>query len=152
MKIIWVSTSAIGPASRILEQKYMGSSGVWIQTIFEELMTCRQVQMYFMCFSKELRGNEILHKANNEGEAYCLPMPQISLGRSAPDELKKKIEKIIREIGPDIIQIWGTETCVQNVVAECVPEIPKVVFLQGLIGIHDRYHNSDLKKIGVSYR
>lgn len=151
MKILWVSASAIGPASRILGQPYLGSSGVWIQTIYEELKESADVEMYFLCFSKKTPKRIIVHNKSEEGHAYCLNMPKISLGRKAPEYLKCNVEKVIRSVQPDIIQIWGTETCVQNIVANVAPEIPKVVFLQGLIGIHDRYHNANLKKIGLSY-
>ena len=153
MRILWVSASAIGPASRILEQKYGGSSGVWIQTIYEELKEKNDnAEMFFLCFSKNVKKNTVIHKKNAEGEAFCLNMPRVSLGRNAPEHLKKNIERIIDDIKPDIIHIWGTETCVQNVVADCAENIPKIVFIQGIIGVHDRYHNSDLKKQGLIYK
>lgn len=152
MRVLWVSASAIGPASRILGKKYNGSSGVWIQNIYEELMECNDVEMSFLCFSKEIGKNEIFHNKTEEGNAFCLNMPRISLGRPAPKCLLKNVEKVITDVQPDIIHIWGTETCVQNVVAEVAKEVPKIVFLQGLIGIHDRYHNTDLKKIGLNLR
>ena len=145
MKVLWVSASAMGPASRILGMEYKGFSGVWIQNIYEELKGLENCELSFLCFSKALGRNEIVFKTTDEGVAYCLKMPQVSFGRPAPGYLKKNVSKVLQKIKPDVVHIWGTETCVQNVVAECAPDIPKVVFLQGIIGIHSRYSGGYLK-------
>lgn len=150
MRVLWVSASAIGPASRILAEKYSGSSGSWIQTIYEEMISETKPDMFFLCFSKSLKPGAIEHRCSEEGEAFRTFMPTISLGRTAPKKVKKAVEIIINKIHPDIIHIWGTETCVQNIVAECGKGIPKVVFIQGIIGIHDRYHNINVKRYGLS--
>ena len=38
MRILWVSTSPMGPASRILKMPSPGSSGGWIQSEYEALV------------------------------------------------------------------------------------------------------------------
>ena len=150
MKVLWVSAAATGPASRILGVEYKGSSGVWIQNIYEELKGLNDCELAYLCFSKAQRKNEIVFKKTGEGAAYCLKMPGVSLGRPAPDYLKNNVNLVLERVKPDIIHIWGTETCVQNVVAQCAPDIPKVVFLQGIIGIHSRYGGGYLD--GKEYR
>ena len=150
MKILWVTASPIGPASRILGVKYQGASGVWIQNIYEQIKQKSDFELSFLCFSKALKKNEIIHKTAKEGQAYCLNMPALPFGRPASDALKMNVQSVIGQINPDIIHIWGTETTVQNVVAQCAPKIPKVTFLQGLIGIHGRYRGGYLKNSGYS--
>lgn len=149
MRILWVSASPIGPAARILNMPYGGSSGVWIQTIYEELARGGENEMFFLCYSRAVGRKQALKSKTEEGTAYCLPMPRISFGRRAPAHLKKSVARAVAEIRPDIIHIWGTETCVQNVVAEVAPDVPKVVFLQGLINVHKRYYNAPTRRLSL---
>lgn len=138
MKVLWVSTSPIGPASRILSFPYQGTSGGWIQTEYEAL-DFKDISLYFLCASPEIPLGEIKHASSNEGEAYCVNLPKISFGIKPPKTLKDNIEKIIQTVNPDIIQIWGTESCISYLASECCPQIKKVIFIQGLIGMHSRY-------------
>ncbi|HAN21281.1 MAG: hypothetical protein A2Y15_02260 [Clostridiales bacterium GWF2_36_10] len=138
MKILWVSTSPIGPASRILSLPYQGTSGGWIQTEYEAL-SLQDVSMFFLCASPEIPLGQVKHASSSEGEAYCVNLPKISYGIKPSEVLKNNIENIIKEISPDIIQIWGTESCISYLASECCSQIKKVIFLQGLVGVHTRY-------------
>lgn len=138
MKILWVSNSPIGPAAKILDEAYSGTSGGWIQSEYEALEKSN-VEMAFICTSATVKKNEVIHKKNEMGEVYCFKAPRPSTGIKNPEYLVHGITKAIDEIKPDIIQIWGTETCVSNIVSSCAPHIPKIIFIQGLIGVHARY-------------
>lgn len=138
MKILWVSNSPIGPAARILDESYSGTSGGWIQSEYEALDKSG-VEMAFICTASGIKKNEIVHKSSDLGEAYCLRAPRPASGIRNPGYLVRGIERIINEVNPDIIQIWGTETCLSNIVSRIRPDIPKVIFIQGLIGVHARY-------------
>ena len=37
MRVLWVTASPLGPAARILNMQNAGTSGGWIQTIYEEI-------------------------------------------------------------------------------------------------------------------
>lgn len=141
MKILWVSNSPIGPAAQILEGKYQGSSGGWIQSEYEALNNIEEHQMYFLCSLKTVKPGEYIHKANSTGEVFCVNQPILSSGVRNPKKLVKTVENVIRQIEPDLIQIWGTETCLSNIVAHDPFDVAKVVFIQGLIGVHVRYLN-----------
>lgn len=148
VKALWVTASPVGPSARILGIT-AGTSGGWVQTIYEEIKG-QDIDLDFLCYSKDVKLGEIKKAASDIGEnVYCLNMPQVSFGVEPSEKLKKQVEGVIDEVNPDIIQIWGTETVVQNVVASCAPEIPKVVFLQGLIGMHSRYYGGKLEDIGL---
>ena len=149
MKILWVTAAPIGPASRILDCPYKGTSGGWVQNIYEEIEHNADNQMSFLCFDKKIKLGSEKYARTQEGEAYCFHMPQVSFGRKAPKKLKRQVEDVILKIKPDIIQIWGTETCVQNMIAQCAPDISKVVFIQGIIGIHERYRGGGLDKLNL---
>ena len=148
MKALWVTASPVGPSARILGTT-AGTSGGWVQTIYEEI-NGQDIDLDFLCYAKDVKLGEIKKATSIIGEkVYCLNMPQVSFGVEPSETLKKQVEEVIADVRPDIIQIWGTETVVQNVVASCAPHIPKVVFLQGLIGMHSRYYGGKLENIGL---
>lgn len=138
MKVLWVSNSPIGPSAEILDKEYQGSSGGWIQSEYEALDKTRY-QMFFLSTLPVIKKGEVLHKKNEKGEVFCVHAPRLSYGIKIPENLQKNIQKIIDQIEPDIIQIWGTETWLSNSVAKCTTNAKKVVFIQGLIGVHKRY-------------
>ena len=135
MRILWVSARLIGPAAKIVNSDYKGTSGGWIQTEYEALEHEKH-EMFYICGT---RDKTCLHKKTDSGEVFCVQLPMISNGIPASKNMIKQIQGIINRVNPDIIQLWGTETCIQDAVAACSKEIPKVVFIQGLIGIHNRY-------------
>ena len=151
MKALWVTASPVGPSARILGTT-AGTSGGWVQTMYEEIKG-QNIALDFLCYSKSIKPGEVRKaKSENEETVYCLNMPNVSFGIKPSNILRTQVEQVIAESKPDIIQIWGTETVVQNVVATCARQIPKVVFLQGLIGIHSRYYGGKLDDIGLSIK
>lgn len=140
MKILWVSASPIGPASRILGLNYHGSSGTWIQSEYEELRTDDENEIFFICPISTQNPNGLIRKQSDEGVCFGIPFsPKISFGKKLSNNTIKLIEEIITEINPDIIHIWGSESSFTATIAQLLPEFSKVIYIQGLIGIHERY-------------
>lgn len=138
MKVLWVSNSAIGPAATVLNRAYSGSSGGWIKTVYEEIQN-QKYEMYFLCTDNIAKKGQYIHKSGEIGQLYCVPTLKISYGVRPPKSWSALIQKVINEIKPDLIHIWGTETVLSNEVAKLSGDIPKVVFIQGLLGVHQRY-------------
>ena len=148
MKVLWVSNSPIGPSAEILGKEYQGSSGGWIQSEYEALDKTLY-QMFFLSTLPLVKRGEVLHKKDEKGEVFCVNAPRLSYGIKTPEILQKNIQEIIDRIKPDIIQIWGTETWLSNSVSKCITDAKKVIFIQGLIGVHKRYlggYFGDLKE------
>lgn len=138
MKVLWVSNSPIGPAANILNETYGGTSGGWIQTEYE-FLDKNQLDLSFLCFAPNISKGNVLEKSNAIGKLYAIKAPRIQNGIAPTAELVKQVQNIINKVSPDIIHIWGTETCISNAVSKCSPDIPKVIFIQGLLGVHKRY-------------
>ncbi|HEP1803134.1 glycosyltransferase family 4 protein [Streptococcus suis] len=138
MKVLWVSNSPIGPAANILDETYSGTSGGWIQSEYE-CLDKRELEMSFLCFAPNVSKNTVLEKSNSIGKLYALKAPKLQYGISPSIKLVKQVQNVINKVKPDIIHIWGTETCISNAVSKCSPSIPKVIFIQGLLGVHKRY-------------
>lgn len=149
MRILWVSTSPMGPASRILKIPSSGSSGGWIQSEYETLVedgTASENEMFFLCASRSVSAGEIKAAESSEGKAFCVNLPGTSFGIEPPKKLAESISRVIENVSPDIIHIWGTESCISYAAAKLSPGIKKVVFLQGIIGIHNRYKGGYLER------
>lgn len=140
MKILWVSNSPIGPAAQILQENYQGSSGGWIQSEYEKLDKGHH-EMYFLCTERGLGKGQLVHKTSEIGEVFCIGAPRVFNGVKNPPEVVAQVDSILEQITPDVIHIWGTETCLSNIVANSKCKAKKVVFIQGLIGVHARYLN-----------
>lgn len=138
MKVLWVSNSPIGPAANILNETYNGTSGGWIQSEYE-FLDKKDLEMSFLCFAANISKGDVLEKSNAIGKLYALRAPKIQNGIIPSAQLVKQVQDIISRVSPDIIHIWGTETCISNAVSKCSPNIPKVVFIQGILGVHKRY-------------
>ena len=144
MKLLWVSNSPIGPAADVLGQEYKGSSGGWIQSEYEQLDK-KGIEFYFLCALPTVKENEILKRNNEIGTVYCIHTPKIAYGIRPGTKKQGLVQRILDEIQPDIIQIWGTETWLSNAVANARSEAKKIIFLQGLIGVHQRYLGGYIK-------
>jgi glycosyltransferase involved in cell wall biosynthesis len=127
---------------------YAGTSGGWIVSNYEELKE-KDIEFSFLCSSKEIKTGTSIQKESILGSACCVCMPKASFGTILPDADFKIIQEYVDKIKPDLIHIWGTEMAVTNAVAKCAPQIPKVVFIQGIIGIHDRYYGGELKSLHI---
>lgn len=137
MKVLWVSTSIVGPAANILESDYNRTSGTWIATEYEELQS--ESEIVFLCGTRKKLGGTCEHKKNENGEAYAIELPTPATGVFPNEKFLNMVKNIAEEVRPDIIHIWGTETCLQTAAACICPSIPKVVFIQGIMGIQARY-------------
>ena len=138
MKVLWVSNSPIGPAANIWGNNYCGSSGGWIQTEYD-CLDKDNIDMFFLCTLPSIKEFEVIKKTNNIGTAYFVHAPRISSGIAVYRRKQLLIQKIIDEVEPDIIHIWGTETWLSNSVAKVSTNAKKIIFIQGLIGVHQRY-------------
>lgn len=138
MKVLWVSNSPIGPAANILDETYSGTSGGWIESEYE-FLDKRNLEMSFLCFAPNVSKGTVLEKSNAIGKLYALKVPKVQNGIIPSTGFVKQVQDIINKVMPDIIHIWGTETCISNAVSKCSPNIPKVIFIQGLLGVHRRY-------------
>ncbi len=145
MKILWVSSSPIGPASTILGKEYEGSSGGWIQSEYE-FLDRSNAEMSFLCFFPNVPKASYRHLRGDAGDLYLIKTPKMQYGVEHDRVIESQVSAIIDTIQPDIIQIWGTETCLSYFVSQCRPDIPKVIFIQGLLGVHVRYRGGYFTK------
>lgn len=150
MKILWVSSRLIGPAAMIASTDYSGTSGGWIQSEYD-VLTHDNYQMFYLCGTRDRLTNAYEHKKAIDGEVFLVELPRISNGITPSSKLVQTIASIIERIQPDLIHLWGTETCVQDAVIRAAQGYPVVVFIQGLIGAHTRYYGGYMRAMNRDY-
>lgn len=138
MKVLWVMNSPIGPASVALGEQYKGSSGGWIQTEYEALQGSG-VSLCYLCTLRTVAKGTIIHREHPTGDVYCIHAPRISYGIKVPKILQENVQQVIDAVQPDVIHIWGTETWLSNAVVHSNTAAQRIIFIQGLIGVHQRY-------------
>ena len=140
MKVLWITSSPIGPVSRILGLPYGGSSGTWIQTEFEAIQQDKNIQLLFMCPISNIPNGDIIRKETNEGIAYGVGYKAfIPYGTELSKKVIQSVLNVVGEVKPDIIHIWGSESSFSAGCASLLTEYKRVIFIQGLIGMHQRY-------------
>lgn len=140
MKILWIMSSPIGPVSRILGLPYGGSSGTWIQTEYESLCNNKDFKLTFMCPLRSVSNGAVISKESEEGNAYGIGYKTlVPYGKSLPQKVFEAVLRIVKKINPDIIHIWGTESNFSAGCAALLRDYKTVIFIQGLIGMHQRY-------------
>lgn len=143
MKVLWISSAAIGPTSRILKLPYGGSSGSWIQTEYEALAKERSIQLVFMCPIRDLRNGIIIREESVEGTAYGIGYKAlVPYGSNLPGTVSESVLRVVDDIKPDVIHIWGTESNFSAGCASLLHNYKTIIFIQGLIGMHQRYSDA----------
>jgi glycosyltransferase involved in cell wall biosynthesis len=150
MKVLWVSSRLIGPAASVVTSDYHGTSGGWIQSEYDSF-SIENNEIIHLCGSRERFAKKYKKVENDKGLVYLVELPKLTNGRRAPKSLVDTISKIIYDVKPDIIHLWGTETCIQDAVISANNKIPTVVFIQGLIGVHYRYRGGYITVLDKDY-
>lgn len=150
MKVLWVSARLIGPAASIMSTDYSGTSGGWIQSEYDCLSE-EMLEIVHLCGVREKLDKAYKKVENEKGTLYLLELPRVSNGRKASTQMIDSVRLILSEVNPDIIQLWGTETCIQDAVVSSDNSIPVVVFIQGLIGVHYRYRGGYMTVLNRDY-
>ena len=138
MKILWVCSSPIGPMAKALDYTYQGSSGGWIVSEFDKLKNT-DFEIVFLTLHGSVAKGKVLRKEYDGTQMYYIAPSRPAFGVEAPAWMTDSIARVIDETCPDIIQIWGTESVLSCAAASFPTDIPKLIFLQGIIGIYVRY-------------
>ena len=120
--------------------------GGWMQRLAQEISRNRDIQLHI---ATRVSGKEA-YRINNQGITYYLVPDKrtllrkrldIFLNREPTDDLIKQYLKIICDIGPDIVQVFGTEMDYGLVAG--VTNVPVIIHIQGVL-LPIYYHLSKL--------
>ncbi len=124
-----------------------GGSGWWMVNLAEQIRQCGEIELGIAHFSHKYRKSE---EFEIDGiRYYCEPSKLDLFNLSYRSELKQA-EKLIKNFGPDIINIHGTEFF--NGLITSRTDVPVVVTIQGFVGAVYKYYSVEFGLLGVLAR
>ncbi|MBO7519212.1 MAG: glycosyltransferase family 4 protein [Clostridia bacterium] len=140
MKVIWTTNMLICGIAEELNG-ISGGFGGWMEQAFKETAECTDVDLVIVTSS----GNTQLIKRTIGGVTYYVLPCGDAYGKFRASDKKAQalLKKIVAEEKPDLIHIWGTESGLGLALSRVAPEIPKVVYLQGIMkSVEKHYYES----------
>lgn len=129
MNILWVCNICPTPLARALDLP-VTSAGGWISSFLEYLLEKESIQ-YTICF-----------QSNTFMEGSIAGIRYLGFRKDAQNQ--SRFEALLKEVGPDLIHIWGTErkhALEMTDAAEACNMLDRlVVNIQGLVSIIGKYH------------
>ncbi len=150
MKVLWILNSPIGEISKVLGLRH-SQSGTWIDAAMESLL--EQADNISLTVATTAKIPKNLTKTENRVNYVCLSGGRMLRGRRATKKQLSLWKKIVLEIQPDLIHIWGTEFSLGYDLRRLFPDIPFLYTMQGVMTYIAKYPYLNLpemkKKIGV---
>lgn len=139
MKILWSTTTLIGKAKEYYNGG-AGGAGGWIDYTLDFLKANPENQISILCSG---RTEETLCFPDGQVTYYVIPGGDACTRFRADNPVASEaVRKIIAKENPDLIHIWGCESELGLLIAREAREIPKVVFVQGVMHeIHKEYYD-----------
>ena len=143
MKILWTTNMPIMSAAEALGTS-IGGFGGWMEQAYVELKCQKDIELVVLT---SWAVKEAVVKREERVTYYVIP------GGAAVDKFNHRskknlsaIKKILSVEQPDIIHFWGTESRLADAVCRVSSEIPKVVFIQGMIkSVVEHYYEASSK-------
>lgn len=139
-KIMWLCNTPLPEAGKELGIKTCGEG--WLQGISNQLRKQEDIELHYVFPVGKVQK---LFKRNIDGIFFWGFYSNIGRGYEYSEKRKKQIEKIVQEIDPDIIHIFGTEFAHT---LECVQGVSDkgkiVVSIQGLISELEKVYTTKI--------
>lgn len=138
MKVLWFSNCPIGDDNS-------NGSGSWLYAmkhLLKESITLINITQGFV--------SDITHNKYDKFEEYILPQWRLTNG--LPNIINiNKIKRIVNDISPDIIHIWGTEKYWGLLFSRGLIEGKPILEIQGLLSSCDIVYDGGLKSKEIRY-
>lgn len=142
MKIMWVTMAAIGRAAHMFYDRKVQSGG-WIDATHESLKPYIEnnvIELHIVAIgaSERMVYDEETKTMYHMVKAKCLR------GRATPKSEAAVWKKIVDEIKPDLIQIWGTEFTFGEIIRDVVKDVPVCYYIQGVANVLSQHPAGDV--------
>lgn len=143
VKVVWISTI-------IFSETPDNWTGTWLKPLAKTLLESGNVELFNITHSKNIKG-EI--KLSKECGIYQYLLPYYK--SCEINILGHNLQKILNEIDPDIVQIWGTESRWSTLYEKGYIKYPCFIDIQGILSTSFGYYKTCLSlwdRIKVSCR
>lgn len=144
MRVLWITNIPIAKHREMLGIE-LGQSGGWMETTYAALRDNRNIQLgvatVFNC--AEIKRDKDTHHS-----FYVLPMKESIANYNVSSKFNcQQWRIVVDEFKPDVIQLWGTEFSHGLCAINNAPNIPCVVYIQGMMS---QIYNHSLGSIPFS--
>lgn len=122
MRVIWIMSRPLLGTLGTPKQNHTGS---WVDAAFDGLKDNHNIEIHAIYIAKGC--NE---KIEQVGRHFAYKLPKERYGNINNLELWKTLEK---RINPDLMMVWGTEQSLALVPVMALKNIPRVIYIQGLL-------------------
>jgi len=123
MKILWFSNI-------ILSDQSMSDTGTWIGAMADSLVVYPEVELIIITKDTIKKTKQIDYKGIKQ---WVLPDVKFDKKGLPPISIIKQIQKLVKDINPDLIHVWGTEYYWSRLTAYGFIQGKVLLEMQGLI-------------------
>ncbi len=131
MKVLWVTFAPIGHAAELFYNTTTQSGG-WVDATLSKLLPYirdNTVSLEIVALDNQDR---VLHDEATNVTYRTVQLPRYRSKRGGAADVAKW-EAVLKEIKPDIIQVWGTEFTFGADILDAAGEIPVCFYIQGVM-------------------
>ena len=123
IKVVWFSSLefSVNPIKR---------TGTWLQPLAEELVKTKKVELYNI--TRNNKRKNLTSQCFNNIKQWVFPECTQTSKLKASISVCKQVKKILDEIHPDIVHVWGTESSWLSVYTQGYIKYPCFCDIQGL--------------------
>lgn len=146
MKVLWITNVPIGDICNRLGLAKAASGG-WIDALLDDLKNVKDIQIVLATTG----GTNKTVLVECDGiKSYLLPGGGPSSYNPKLERNRLAWKRVLDTEKPDLIHLWGTEFPHGLVVLDMAPNIPAVVYIQGLVNVIARYYDAGIDKKELS--
>jgi len=141
MKVLWVVNIPFGRLCELAEIKEENVSGSWLNAALDKYIDNSDIDLTVITVGRVASIKEI----NVKNITYCL------LPGGWPHEYDYKNKSNLKnwlyikeKYSPDIIHVWGTEFTHGYLAVKSMPDVPSVIYMQGLLKAISKYYLAGL--------
>ncbi|MGN1369980.1 MAG: glycosyltransferase family 4 protein [Aristaeellaceae bacterium] len=128
MQVLWITNQPIGGAARKLQLKL--NSGTWMEPTLKDLLKHPEVQV---AVATKASVTELTVVEAEDATHYLVPATAKKIYPYWREQEQAVWKKIIDQVKPDIIMIWGTEYAHGLCALRQAEGIPAVIVIQGIL-------------------
>lgn len=137
MKILWMTNKLIGSIAESFGVKNGGFGG-WMEIAFDSIVAEESASLVVVTSAK---CEELVKKSDGNVTYYVLPCGDAYSKYRADDRVGNRyVHEILQREAPDVIHLWGTESELALSICQAAPNIPKVVYIQGVMNAIERHY------------
>jgi glycosyltransferase involved in cell wall biosynthesis len=121
IKILWLSNRFLGNDN--------GTTGTWLIALAERMPQLKDIKLVNITIGKSKR---IAQFNNSKIEQWLIPLSGLKRNGLPKKKCREKIRKLIEDISPSLIHVWGVENFWGTITADMQHKIPVLLEIQGL--------------------